>query len=124
MLTAGASPRLGRVLLVSFALVANLIAIGVPVLHGWAHGGDHGHHEMVAEVGEPEHSHGDVHPLSLHDDCLLIHRLALDLAPALPPARTEFVSFATPAAPAVHAVLPMSSRAPPAPGQARAPPLV
>ena len=119
-----AMPRLGRALFASLALVANLVAAGVPVLHAWAHEVAESHHPHALEVEAVEHSHDEVHPGALHADCLVVHRIAFDLAVALPMPSVELETFVTEGALAFHPVAPMSSRAPPSPGQARAPPLV
>lgn len=135
MLTRGCSPRLGRALVAALALVANLIAVGVPVLHAWAHeihASTHEHeheHEpdhgaSVAGAGEGHHPHHEVHPLALHDECLLIHRAGLHLSLALPTAQIGFESFMADDRPALHPVPPVASRAPPSSDHARAPPLV
>ena len=117
-------PRLGRALFASIALVANLVAAGVPVLHGWAHEVADSHHAHATEVEAVEHSHGEVHPEALHADCLVVHRLAFNLALALPVQSLRIEIFVAEASIAFRPVAPMSSRAPPSPGQARAPPLV
>ena len=122
MLTGGSPLRLGRVLFVSLALVANLVAAGVPVLHGWAHAPDHGH-AVATAAAEVDHPHDEGHPPTLHDECLLTHRPGLDRALALPTAGLELVSLVRPEAPSFCPVAPAPSRAPPSPGQARAPPL-
>ena len=124
MIPSRAMPRLGRALFASLALVANLVAAGVPVLHGWAHEMAESHHADGGEVEAIEHSHDEVHPVALHADCLVVHRIAFDLAMALPMQPVEIETLVTEAALAFHPVAPMSSRAPPSPGQARAPPLV
>jgi hypothetical protein len=71
-----------------------------------------------------DHSHDEVHPGALHADCLLVHRVAFDLAVALPMQPPQLETFAAEAAVTFRPVAPMASRAPPSPGQARAPPLV
>lgn len=120
-LTGGPFLRFRRVLIVSLALVANLVATGVPVLHAWTHEVEHAHDADPAP--EPtEHSHDEAHPPQLHDDCLAVHRVSPDVSPALPATSTDFVSLAAGSVPAVHAVVHVSSRAPPAPTRARAPP--
>jgi hypothetical protein len=118
-----------RTLLALLALVANLIAAGVPVLHAAAHAVHEGepHHEE-APLGHPaldhtDHDHDAVHPEALHDDA--------------PPRGRSIVVFAFPA-PADLPRLPitvherrdtpipvprLSSRAPPPGDPARAPPL-
>jgi hypothetical protein len=116
-------PRLGRALLASLALVANFFAAGVPVLHAWAHEVADSHHAHVVEVEAVDHSH-EVHPGALHADCLVVHRVAFDLAVALPMPSPELETFVAEAALTFRPVAPMSSRGPPSPGQARAPPLI
>lgn len=116
--------RIGRRLVASTALVANLIAAGVPVLHAWAHEVADSHHAHAAEVEAVDHSHDEVHPRALHNDYLVVHGVAFDLALALPLPAPELVTFVGEAAPPVHPVAPVSSRAPPSPSPARAPPLV
>jgi hypothetical protein len=111
-------------LLASLALTANLVAVGVPLLHAWAHELADSHHAHGAEVEGADHSHDDVHPEALHADGLVAHRVAFDLALALPMHEPELVTIVTRAAVRFQPVAPMSSRAPPSPGQARAPPLV
>lgn len=118
------TPRLGRVLVASLALVANLTAAGIPVLHAWAHEVADAHHADGAVAETVDHSHDEVHPEALHTDCLVAHRVAFDFALALPMQPPELVAVATEATLSVHPVAPMSSRAPPSPRQARAPPLV
>lgn len=121
--------RTGRLLLASLALVANLVATGIPVLHAWAHAvadAHHGaetHHPALAEAGAIGHSHDEVHPAALHGDSLLVHRTVFDLSLALPAPPVEIERSATGTLLPFHPVAPMSSRAPPSPGQARAPPL-
>lgn len=112
----------------SLALVANFIAAGVPVLHAWAHQ-HHSlfHHEdaghpVEAVVPDGEHPHEDVHPLALHDDCLLAQRDAQHLALALPAPGVELPILLTEEASAHHPVSPVASRAPPSAARARAPP--
>jgi hypothetical protein len=118
------TPRLGRVLIASLALVANLVATGVPVLHAWAHEVVDVHHAHAEVTEGVEHSHEEVHPDALHADCLMVQRVAVDLGFALPMQPPELVNFVTEATLPVHPVPPMSSRAPPPPSQARAPPPV
>lgn len=113
----------GRVLFASLALVANLIAVGVPVLHAWAHKFGHGHDVALAAAAEVDHPHDEVHPLALHDDCVLVHRSVLDLAPGLPVEPADLASHVIRRDPPTDPVAPALSRAPPAPTQARAPPL-
>lgn len=130
MLRGGSSHRAGRAALAMLALVANLIAAGVPVLHAWAHDAHALAHEVepahgaAAVVPEADHPHEEVHPLALHEECLLVHRAALNLALALPAAPVQFESLHTDETPAFHPVSPVASRAPPSGDHARAPPLV
>jgi hypothetical protein len=114
----------GRTLFVSLALVANLIAVGAPVLHAWAHGSEDSHHHAAFAAVEVEQPHDEVHPLALHDEGLLAKRVLVDFALALPVARSELVTFVVDGAPGFHAVVAALSRAPPARRQARAPPSV
>lgn len=109
--------------MVSVALVANLIAAGVPVLHAWAHDVGHAHEVIVTVPAEVDHPHDEVHPLALHDECVLTHRVGLPLSPALPASRVEFASPVAEDVPDFHPVPPVSSRAPPGRNHARAPPL-
>jgi hypothetical protein len=124
--------RCGRALFVVLALVANLFATGVPLLHalahehahqeGHAHGHEHGHRENHAPSGQGN-EHDEIHPAALHDDCLVVPRAGLDLTVALIPE-----SYAEPASLAVVAPFVVTSalhsRAPPRTTPARAPPLV
>jgi hypothetical protein len=125
--------RCGRTLFLVLALVANLVATGVPLLHALAH--EHGHRDAHAHGQEHAHQdhhvpsgqgdeHDDIHPASLHDECLVVPRAGLDFAVALipeaslgPPAvMVEVAPFVTTSA--------LHSRAPPRTSPARAPPLV
>lgn len=124
MLTHGSPSRLGRALTVSLALVANLIAAGVPVLHAWAHEVGHGHGDVVTAQAAVDHTHDEVHPPALHDECLLTHRGALDVATALPASHLVLEPLGALVMPGIHAVAPVASRAPPGHHPARAPPLV
>jgi hypothetical protein len=124
----------GHALFVLLALVANLVATGVPLLHALAH--EHGHREAHAHGHEHSHEgshhspschgeeHDEIHPASLHDECLVVPRAALDLASTLPSqsflepvlVRLDTAPFRTTAT--------LRSRAPPLASPARAPPLV
>jgi hypothetical protein len=126
--------RFGRALFAVLALVANLFATGIPLLHALAH--EHGHREAHAHGCERAHGgehhaptchreeHDEIHPASLHDEYLVVPRAGLDLAPTL---LSE--SFLEPAlvradtAP-IPATSTLRSRAPPHTSHARAPPLV
>lgn len=107
----------------SLALVANLIAAGVPVLHAWAHEGAHGHEVVASAQGVVDHSHDEVHPPALHDECLLTQRAPLDVALALPVSPFLVEPLGRETAMVINAVAPVASRAPPGHDQARAPPL-
>jgi hypothetical protein len=122
--TSGSRNRFGRTVALSFTLVANLVAAGVPVLHGWAHEADHSDHGAASAATELDHPHDEVHPLALHQDGLKAHRTSFDAAVALPAAPPEVVSLNFDGAPDVRPVAPVPSRAPPPSDQARAPPLV
>jgi hypothetical protein len=125
--------RCGRAPFVVLALVANLVATSVPLLHALAH--EHGHHDAHAHGQEHAHQdhhapsgHGDehdeIHPAWLHDDCLVVPRTALDFAVALIPESTvQPISLAVAEAPFFTASA-LHSRAPPWTTPARAPPLV
>jgi hypothetical protein len=125
--------RCGRTLFVLLALVANLIATGVPLLHALAH--EHGHREAHAHghehPGQDHHApscqgeeHDEIHPASLHDECLVVPRAGLDLtATLIPGSAFEPVTLAVTVAPFLAASA-LHSRAPPRTTPARAPPLV
>jgi hypothetical protein len=128
--------RCGRALSVVLALVANLFATGVPLLHALAHEHEHAHreahaagHEHPHEGGHHEPSrqreeHDGIHPAALHEECLVVPRAKLDPAPALrSESLREPVSVAV-EAPASPATVTLRSRAPPRATPARAPPLV
>jgi hypothetical protein len=123
-LTSGSRNRFGRTVALSFTLIANLVAAGVPVLHGWAHEADHSDHSAATAAAELDHPHDEVHPLALHQDGLQAHRTSFDAAVALPAAPPELVRQPFDGTPAIHPVAPVPSRAPPRSDQARAPPLV
>lgn len=124
MLHTGDSPvRLGRVLIASLALVANLIAAGVPVLHAWAHEVAHHHEAASTEASEVDHPHDQVHPPALHDECILAHRAPLHLGFAIPAAPLALESIESEEIATIHPVRPVASRAPPGQVHARAPPL-
>lgn len=122
-----AAPR-RRILLALLALVANLIAAGVPVLHAAAHAAHEGdpHHED-APFGQPaldhtDHDHDAIHPAALHDEgspkgrssVVFVFPAAADL-PQLPVTVAERRDIPIP-------VPRLSSRAPPPGDPARAPP--
>lgn len=121
-----------RLLAACFALVANLVAAGVPVLHAFAHhgAGEEHHHDAAhghgAELhaGDAGHGHDRAHAASLHDECVAVKRVAVNLA-VLTVCRTALLVSPTaerdvPARPVQR----LSSRAPPPGDPARAPPLV
>ncbi len=125
--------RCGRTLFVVLALVANLFAISVPLLHALAHehaheeahagGHDHEHARHPAPSGQDE-EHDEIHPASLHDECVVVSRAGLDLAVALiPDSSIELIALVVAEAPFVTASA-LHSRAPPRTYPARAPPLV
>lgn len=114
---------LGRVLIVSLALIANLFAAGTPVLHAWTHhreGDDH--HAPVVEL-QVDHDHEAEHPRSLHDDTLVVKRHALDLTFLHATPGVESVVVATECIRVRPTVASLGSRAPPPGDPARAPPL-
>jgi hypothetical protein len=118
--------RLNRRLAVYLALAANLFAAGIPVLHPLAHALAEKHHP-VAEAGTLAHvDQGDVddHAAALHDERVLIKRQAIDLAFTVPVATTDLLVASAPAALQHHAVLRLSSRAPPSADLPRGPPPV
>lgn len=123
-----------RLLVACLALVANFIAAGVPVLHTFAHDAHFtsaDHHSAAVDVHGAElhereagHDHDQAHAASLHDECVALKRVAVDLDFLVP------VRFALPGEPETDRVVPkrpvqrLSSRAPPPGDPARAPPLV
>ena len=117
--------RSARSLAVLLALVANLIAAGVPVLHALAHEAAEGHHpeSELSGLSHAEHGHDEVHAEALHDERLVTNRHALDLAVVLPVDVEVPASFTSPARVTHRPALPLASRAPPATDLARAPPL-
>jgi len=124
MIRSSALARSGRALLAFLALVANFVATGMPMLHAWAHEVADSHHAHAGEVESIDHTHDEVHPAVLHADCLVVHRVAFDLAVALPTQSLELQTYVVEAAVAFRPVAPVLSRAPPSLSQARAPPLV
>lgn len=125
--------RYGRTLFVVLALVANLFATSVPLVHALAH--EHAHEEAHTSGHEHQHSghpsptghdeeHDEIHPASLHDECLVVPRAGLDFAVALIPLSSiEPVALVVAGAPFVVSSA-LHSRAPPRTTPARAPPLV
>jgi hypothetical protein len=136
--------RCGRALFVVLALVANFVATGVPLLHALAH--EHVHREAHAHGQEYAHQdhhppsghghqdhhapsgHGDehdeIHPASLHDECLVVPRAGFDFVVALiPESSPEPTALVVAEAPFVESSA-LHSRAPPRTTLARAPPLV
>lgn len=122
---------LGRFLIVSLALVANLLAVGVPVLHAFAHerhahAHDRGDHEAADSIGlanDNEHPHSEVHAAGLHEDMQVLPRTAVDFgAVAQPkPSTALFAVISSERSPVPEGIL--HSRAPPGDATARAPPL-
>jgi hypothetical protein len=118
---------------VVLSLLANLIASGVPLLHALAH--EHGNeyaHTHGHEHAHPDHhapsrggkEHEEIHPDSLHDECLVVPRAGLDLTVALvPESSLEPIALVMTEAPSLAASA-LHSRAPPRASPARAPPLV
>jgi hypothetical protein len=127
--------RFGRALFVLLALVANLVATGVPLLHALAHEHGHGHREAHAQGHEHAHEgdhapsrhgeeHDEIHPASLHDEWLVVPRAGLDFAAALIPGSSlEPIALLVVVAPFLAASA-LHSRAPPRTTPARAPPHV
>ena len=118
-------PPLARALAVLLALVANLIAVGVPVLHALAHEMAEAHHPSPELPAGPQvdHGHDEVHADALHDERVLTKRQAIDLAFILP-AEAEAPTALTSAARIKHRPPSrLASRAPPGSDLARAPPL-
>lgn len=117
--------RLGRVLAVSLALLANTFAAGVPLVHAVAHERAREHHpaSLVDGVGPAEHEHHEVHPQALHDEIVPVQRQPLDLAFVVPDVATGLVVFTAPSTVQHHPPLRLASRGPPSTDHARAPPL-
>jgi hypothetical protein len=127
------SQRCGRALFTVLALVANLFATGVPLLHALAHERGHaeahvlGHEHTHRDHHAPSHQgdeHDEIHPAGLHDECLVLPRAALDLDVALVRAvALDRLDLGVTEAPSA-ATSALHSRAPPRAPSARAPPLV
>ena len=117
--------RFTRLLAVLLALVANLIATGVPVLHALAHEVAEEHHPSpeLPAVPQVDHAHDQVHADALHDERVLTKRQAIDLAFLSPAEAEEPASFTSPARITHRPALRLASRAPPNTDLARAPPL-
>ena len=123
-----------RLLAACFALVANLFAAGVPVLHGFAHDADVGreqhhhaaayHHGAELHAEEAGHGHGRAHAASLHDECVAVKRAAVDAAVLTVCRSAALVLPATDREVPLRPVERLSSRGPPPGDPARAPPLV
>jgi hypothetical protein len=125
--------RHGRALFVVLALIANLFAISVPLLHALAHeyghrdthshGHEHAHEDHHVRSGQGD-DHDEIHPASLHDECLAVPRAGLDFAVVpIPESSLEPVVLLVAEAPFVIESA-LHSRAPPRTTSARAPPLV
>jgi hypothetical protein len=122
-----------RALFVVLALIANLYAISVPLLHALAHeyghraphahGQEHAHQDPHVPSG-PGDEHDEIHPASLHDECLIVPREVLDFAAALSPETSLEPTAVTVEVAPVVATSALHSRAPPRTAPARAPPLV
>ena len=119
------STRLCRSAAVFLALVANLFAAGVPVLHAMAHEFAEEHHR-APEGGTLAHvepgDHAD-HAASLHDDRLVVKRQSVDLVFTVPAGTTDLYLSSAAGIVEHRPVLRHSSRAPPTSDLARAPPL-
>lgn len=113
-----------RVATTALALVANLFATSVPVLHALVHEREARHHEAPAAAGAAtfDHGHDPAHADALHDELVLVKRQPLDLffialvggIDAVLVTETRVVSSDPSYA--------LPSRAPPASDLARAPP--
>lgn len=110
-------------MLACVALLANTIAVARPAFHAWAHANEEHHAQDPAAGHQLEHSHDEIHPATLHDDCILLTRDALDDAVA---ERVETVAFIVAIEEVGHrwTVAPVASRAPPGLDRARSPPTV
>ena len=117
-----ATRRVLRTFAVLMALVANLVAAGVPLLHAMAHEVAEEHHPAEGTGAAVEHGHDEVHPESLHDAQLLVKRHSIDLSFIVPLAVREMIAFSAPATVQHRPALRLVPRAPPTPGLARAPP--
>ena len=117
--------RLARLLAVLLALVANLIAAGVPVLHALAHEVAEEHHPSsdLPAVPQVDHGHDKLHADALHEERVLNKRQAIDPAFLSPAEAEEPASFISPERITHRPALRLASRAPPSTDLARAPPL-
>jgi hypothetical protein len=117
--------RCARAIFLVLALVANLFATSVPLVHALAH--EHGHEKSHQGHHAPSHhgeEHDDIHPASLHHECLVVPRAGLDFAVALSPESSlEPIALVVTEAPFVESSA-LRSRAPPRTAPARAPPLI
>jgi hypothetical protein len=132
-ISSGRWQRHGSSLFVVLALVANLFATGVPLLHALAH--EHAHREAHAYGHEHAHQdhhapshhgeeHDEIHPASLHDEYLVVPCAGLDIVVApIPESLLEPTALVRVEAPVVVSSA-LHSRAPPRTTPARAPPLV
>lgn len=116
--------RPARTLALLLALVANLVATGVPVLHALAHEAEEAHHPSPEHPALPQvdHGHDEIHAEALHDAGVLVKRQVLDLACILPGEVETPGSFSSTARLQHRPALPLTSRAPPTTDSARAPP--
>jgi hypothetical protein len=127
----GTWQRCGRTVFVLLALVANLVATGVPLLHALAHEHWEAHARGHEHAGQDHHApscqgeeHDEIHPASLHDECLVVPRAALDFTAApIPTSSLEPIAPLVVVAPFLAASA-LHSRAPPRTTPARAPPHV
>ena len=114
--------RACRPIALAMALVANLFAAGVPVLHAFAHELAEPHHAAESRGAEVDHGHDEIHPASLHDEQLVVKRLSIDLSFLVPAGVKGIVAFTAPATLQHRPALRLVSRAPPGSDLARAPP--
>ena len=121
----------GRVLFVSLALIANLFAAGVPLLHALVH--DRDSHSHVPEHGafahpkpmsaSVERPHDEIHPEVLHQDGQVLSRTSMNLGAAIPVQPFVPLFVLASSQPYAAAEATFLSRAPPGAATARAPPL-
>jgi hypothetical protein len=118
-----ASSPVARAFALGAMLSANLVAVGVPVLHGLAHRDALGHHHELPLGVSTSDRHHDQHPQQLHSDWVLCDRACAEIAfvvPSLPIAAEAHPRIAV--LPAARSST-LRPRAPPALDFARAPPL-
>jgi hypothetical protein len=122
-----------RALFVVLALIANLFATGVPLLHALAHesghqephdhGREHAHRDHHLPSGQGD-DHDEIHPGSLHDEYLIVAGGGFDFAVASVADTSLEPSAVTVEVARWVATSALHSRAPPRTTPARAPPLV